>query len=291
VVTRNNDIFAIICDSDMVAIPLNRSALGSAAANDSLAARIALTSFQFEMPELTITNVVNWIAATAMIFGGVVPFIPQYLDIRKSQNAEGFSTYVCLALLIANTLRILFWFGKFFELPLLAQSIFMLFMMMLMLHLCVSVRNKTELVSLSSAKRKTFLQMNFRRDFWQWTDFISYVQFMFCFGCFGVFLMYCFVEFTIFVETVGFLAVFVEAMLGMPQFWRNWTNGSTQGMSVKMVLFWLSGDVFKTIYFLLRNAPLQFFLCGALQVSVDIAILCQVLIYRDAPLKQKMNVL
>lgn len=279
----------------MVALPHNRSVVGSAVSNDSLqtvmAAKIALAASQIEMPELTLTNVVNWAAATAMIFGGVVPFIPQYLDIKKSQNAEGFSTYVCLALLIANTLRILFWFGKFFELPLLAQSIFMLFMMMLMLHLCVSVRNKTELVSLSSAKRKTFLQMNFRRDFWQWTDFLSYVQFIFCFGCLGVFLMYCFVEFTIFVETLGFLAVFVEAMLGLPQFWRNWTNGSTQVMSVKMVMFWLSGDVFKTIYFLLRNAPLQFFLCGALQVSVDISILCQVLIYRDTPLKQKMNVL
>jgi len=226
-----------------------------------------------------------------MIFGGVVPFIPQYLDIRRTQNAEGFSTYVCLALLIANTLRILFWFGKFFELPLLAQSIFMLFMMMLMLHLCVTVRNKTELVATVAAKRRTFLAMNFRRDFWQWTDFLSYVQFLFCFGCFGVFLMYCFVGSSIFVETVGFLAVFVEAMLGVPQFWRNWTNASTQGMSVKMVLFWLSGDVFKTVYFLLRHAPMQFFLCGALQVSVDIAILAQVLIYRDSPQKQKVNVL
>lgn len=277
----------------MVAIPLNRSEVGSADANESsgMAAKIALTASQLQWPELSLANAVNWVAATAMIFGGVVPFIPQYLDIRKSQNAEGFSTYVCLALLIANTLRILFWFGKYFELPLLAQSIFMLFMMMLMLHLCVSVRNKTELVSVASAKRKTFLQMNLRRDFWQWTDFLSYVQFLFCFGCLGVFLMYCFIDYQIFVETVGFLAVFVEAMLGVPQFWRNWNNGSTQGMSVKMVLFWLSGDVFKTIYFLLRNAPLQFFLCGALQVSVDIAIIGQVLFYGSAPQKRKTSVL
>ena len=55
--------------------------------------------------QLTVSNLVSWGAATAMIFGGVVPFIPQYLDIRKTQNAEGFSTYVCLALLVANTLR------------------------------------------------------------------------------------------------------------------------------------------------------------------------------------------
>lgn len=53
-------------------------------------------------------NLVAWVAAGAMVFGGVVPYIPQYRDIRLTQNAEGFSTYVCLVLLVANILRILF---------------------------------------------------------------------------------------------------------------------------------------------------------------------------------------
>ena len=57
----------------------------------------------------------------AMIFGGVVPYIPQYLSIKRSGNTKGFSLYVCLALIIANTLRILFWFGRHFETPLLLQ--------------------------------------------------------------------------------------------------------------------------------------------------------------------------
>lgn len=51
---------------------------------------------------------VSWVAAGAMMFGGVVPYIPQYRDIRRTQNAEGFSAYVCLVLLVANILRILF---------------------------------------------------------------------------------------------------------------------------------------------------------------------------------------
>lgn len=54
-------------------------------------------------------QLVSWGAAGAMVFGGVVPYIPQYRDIRRTQNAEGFSTYVCLVLLVANILRILFW--------------------------------------------------------------------------------------------------------------------------------------------------------------------------------------
>ena len=59
-----------------------------------------------------------------MIFGGVVPYIPQYRDIARSQNIDGFSPMVCFVLLMANTLRILFWFGRHFELPLLTQVSF-----------------------------------------------------------------------------------------------------------------------------------------------------------------------
>ena len=58
---------------------------------------------------INLMTLVSWTASGAMIFGGVVPYIPQYYDIYASKNTEGFSTYVCLALLVANILRILFW--------------------------------------------------------------------------------------------------------------------------------------------------------------------------------------
>lgn len=54
-------------------------------------------------------QLVSWGASGAIVFGGVVPYIPQYRDIRRTQNADGFSTHVCLVLLVANILRILFW--------------------------------------------------------------------------------------------------------------------------------------------------------------------------------------
>ena len=41
-----------------------------------------------------VTLLVQWIAAGAMIFGGVVPYIPQYRDIARSQNTDGFSLRV-----------------------------------------------------------------------------------------------------------------------------------------------------------------------------------------------------
>ncbi|ESO00143.1 hypothetical protein HELRODRAFT_128239, partial [Helobdella robusta] len=69
--------------------------------------------------------VVELAVSSAIVLGGVLPYVPQYLDIQKSRNSEGFSTLVCLTLLIANVLRILFWFGHPFETPLLVQSVLM----------------------------------------------------------------------------------------------------------------------------------------------------------------------
>lgn len=58
---------------------------------------------------LTVGHVVGWTAATAMVIGGIIPYVPQYRQIKETQDADGFSLHVCLALLVANTLRILFW--------------------------------------------------------------------------------------------------------------------------------------------------------------------------------------
>lgn len=51
-------------------------------------------------------------------------------------------------------------------------------------------------------------------------------------------------------------------------------------VSRQMVLMWLVGDTFKTVYFWLRSSPLQFFVCGCLQIFIDILVLGQCFIYR-----------
>lgn len=54
-------------------------------------------------------QLVSLISSAAMIIGGVVPYVPQYWDIWQTRDAEGFSMHVCLALVVANILRIFFW--------------------------------------------------------------------------------------------------------------------------------------------------------------------------------------
>jgi len=84
----------------------------------------------------------------------------------------------------------------------------------------------------------------------------------------------------LYIEILGFAALFFEANLGTPQLWANYERKSTAGMSISMVFMWLLGDISKTIYFLVRHTPAQFWLCGLFQVGVDIIILLQVRFYR-----------
>ncbi|CAL1298788.1 unnamed protein product [Larinioides sclopetarius] len=256
----------------------------------------------------SLQDCVKWFCSGAMIFGGVVPYIPQYREIKKTDNADGFSTYVCLVLLIANTLRIIFWFGHPYELPLLFQSIIMNIAMLAMIHLCVQVRNKTLIVpsksrlfSANEDEENSQIKLSHSSSltprsywdfdakyFWEWTDFLSYLEFLATLiATMGIFMFFC-IEVVFIVEMIGFLAVFIEAMLGAPQFYRNLRKKSTLGMSKKMVGLWTLGDIFKTAYYILREAPTQFWICGILQVVIDLLILLQVLIYRIVPSPVKL---
>lgn len=58
--------------------------------------------------------------------------------------------------------------------------------------------------------------------------------------------------------------------------------------SKKMVFLWTLGDVFKTAYYVLREAPTQFWICGILQVIIDLLILLQILVYRITPSPVKL---
>ncbi|KAG9464398.1 hypothetical protein GDO78_019994, partial [Eleutherodactylus coqui] len=95
-----------------------------------------------DIPEDSVDTwpVLSCLSSCFIVFGGVVPYIPQYQEIKRTSNTDGFSTWVCFVLLIANILRIFFWFGKFFEFPLLLQSLLMIVTMLSILHLCCAVQ-------------------------------------------------------------------------------------------------------------------------------------------------------
>ncbi|XP_062923216.1 solute carrier family 66 member 2 [Mobula hypostoma] len=217
----------------------------------------------------------SWVATFFMVFGGAAPYIPQYREIQKSGNTEGFSTHVCLVLLVANILRLFFWFGRNFDVTLVWQSIVLIITMLALLYLCCDLQQSSRMST--SIHRFTDFDP---RYFWAWSRFLDYIQFCLSFTVACLFVTYLLIDSQLFVETLGFSAVLTEAMLGLPQLWRNFKNKSTAGMSVNMVLLWTLGDVFKTAYFIINATPVQFWVCGTLQICIDIAIFFQVFTYR-----------
>lgn len=210
-----------------------------------------------------------------MVIGGAIPYVFQYIEIYKRKSAVGFSLLVCLALCVANILRILFWFGKRFELTLLVQSIVMIICMILMLE--ISVRMNKKLVP--PMQRSSVWKGHIIKSFWKWHDLSSYFMALLAFTLVASLVTVALIQYPFYVEALGMVALLVEACLGLPQLFRNFARKSVSGMSVKMVLMWLIGDVGKTIYFVVRQNPAQFYICSSMQITIDILILLQVFFY------------
>ena len=66
--------------------------------------------------------------------------------------------------------------------------------------------------------------------FWKWTDFASYVEFLLTLSALVGLVTYFLLNVTVYIEGLGFMAVLFEALLGAPQFYRNYQKKSTQGM-------------------------------------------------------------
>jgi hypothetical protein len=49
-----------------------------------------------------------------------------------------------------------------------------------------------------------------------------------------------------------------------------------------MVGIWFCSDSYKTIYFLMKEQPMQFILTGFFQALLDVTLICQMIIYRNA---------
>ena len=46
-----------------------------------------------------------------------------------------------------------------------------------------------------------------------------------------------------------------------------------------MIGTWFLGDFFKTLYYVMEHQPLQFTMCGVVQLTVDILIILQIIAY------------
>lgn len=79
---------------------------------------------------------------------------------------------------------------------------------------------------------------------------MSYVQCLATFSLvFGI-ITFLLINVTIYVEILGFLAVFFEALLGLPQFYKNWKNRSTDGMRYNYLYRYVKYTLYIQIFYI-----------------------------------------
>lgn len=202
-----------------------------------------------------------------LVFGPILGYIPQYLEIWKTRNHRAFSKKVSMILLVANILRLGYWWYEKFEDTLVWQAFVMIGAQLLMLELILRIKSMAEMKSfwrmmgwligsllLLIASLSTFIALDLRIFRLEYSG-----------------------------QILGFAALSVESTLAMPQAYRNWKHKCTSGLRPELIFSWALGDAFKTGYFIIRRAPWVFLMCGIVQLLVDGLIFVQMWLYSENP--------
>jgi len=213
-------------------------------------------------------------------FMTVTPTLAYFAQVRKIKRLDsslGFSKKISLLLLLSSILRIFFWFGKKFHWSLLGQAIFMTIMQVYMVKVCLhydptNVKNR----------EKSFKSIFILENFWKWGYLRYYVLFL---SVFTLIFFILFAIFTfkneIFVDFIGYLSAGIEAFLVLPQVITNYKLQSTKSLSFIVLSNWIFGDITKTMYFYVTQAPIQLKLCGFTQIFIDFVVVGQIFYYRS----------
>ncbi|KAJ9475719.1 Scramblase ANY1 [Pseudozyma hubeiensis] len=118
-------------------------------------------------------------------------------------------------------------------------------------------------------------------NFWQWSDYNSYLIFLFLYILLLLILYIPLSHSSTFISLLGYIALGLESTLPIPQLIANYRRKSLAGFRASVLFGWLGGDSFKLLYFLLKGSPAQFTTCAVFQLSVDLAILGQRWLYRE----------
>jgi len=221
--------------------------------------------------------VASWVSTAASVGMAVGPplvYADQAFSIVRKKDSTGFSRDVCAILLIANITRCFFWLGNHFEIALLVQSVLMILAQLALLYICILYRPRISPETLGSSSRLL--------SFWQWPTYAQYIEFLAGLILCHAILFLIFGRSEIFVAILGFVALGLESTLPIPQLISNYRQRSLYGFRMSTLIGWVGGDSFKTVYFFLQHTPLQFQVCAVFQLSIDLVIIGQRIIYGNA---------
>ena len=226
----------------------------------------------------------KFLADLMMIFIPSVGYYFQAMKFKQTKSTKGFAKFLCLLLLIANILRIFFWFGKKFALTLLYQAIVVIISQIYLIHVYFKYQDE-----LPKSKEKSLAESltNWNETInpmkiWNWGDEIEYYKFIILFiFTLSIICSMVGVDNTNFYEILGTISVSCETFIELPQIKENCITKNTKNLSGAMVLMWFIGDLFKTTYNFIYKSPTQMVIGGLIMNCEDIILSSQVIIYGD----------
>jgi hypothetical protein len=224
-----------------------------------------------------------------MIFSPSIGYIAQAMKFKETKSSEGFSKYMCLILLFANLLRIFFWIGKQFTIVLLYQSIIVILSQFYLIHQSLkydkSIKLDNKIEKSKEKIIKDYLKISHlfkSENFWKWENELEYYKFIIIFIIsFSVMSNLIGFQNKIFIDIIGLISAFLESIIGIPQIKNNFITKNVSNISFIMIFMWLGGDIFKTIYYIYSNSPIQMIFCGFLVIFLDIILSFQIIIYSE----------
>ncbi|CAG8437958.1 16807_t:CDS:2 [Acaulospora morrowiae] len=204
-------------------------------------------------------GVLDYAFEIGMVVGPVLGYFDQIAKFRRTKSSSGF-TLDTSGILLASKI------GKEFDKTLLYQSILMIIVQLILLAECLKFRYPAAPVP-------------HRRWFWNWDTYRPYIICLILLTGFLGILSNFLIKETWFVEILGVLALGIEATLPMPQAWQNYQFKSVSGFSPLVLLTWFGGDSFKSFYYINTGSPLQFIICGIIQLTMDSVIVLQFILY------------
>jgi hypothetical protein len=151
----------------------------------------------------------------------------------------------------------------------------MIIMQILLLHVALTYRpGQSSNLPFSTADSKPAQTITFSRPyaFWQWRNTSPYWTFLLYFTAALFLLQYLIGNNPIYISTLGYSALAIEATLPLPQILANQRRKSFVGFRISVLANWLVGDAFKMTFFFLkgdRDVPWAFKACGIFQAGCD----------------------
>lgn len=228
-------------------------------------------------------DVLAAVADTNVVVGVCWPYLFQARAMLRNREVS-FSPHASFVILFSATVRVYYWIGARYGTALFLQAIVSVLTQLGMLYVVTKIRKQIAAQSVAVAEgaaaprrrpvAKHITDMNLAH-FWNWDDWSDYLTFQLVLLMFMSVMTLVLDGSPAYYEALGYVALGVEATLPGVQIIQNYQRKSTHGLSLVLIITWFAGDAFKTIYAIAKAEPLQFTLCGLVQLLCDCVILAQ----------------